>query len=496
MLGNTKCTLSNVSFRPLLYVLLLGLSLASSLLTPALTANAASAYDNSYQTTDNIYVDYPLDGGICQKTDLSLDWAKYINDSQYWSTDLSSAKASFNSAVANVDNGGSWGVSMRSEGANNEVKYVMIYWNETPIELQWNTSTVYSLSTKQVRIQCSNTNTITAGDYQTATAIYSNASRSAVNYFITNANPNYPDPGYAGQPITDTPTLPSTDPDVYPKIVYSVDDKNFVGIYMRNLAGDGSTINNPDDQLNYNIHWRIYDRDNSDTILADKIDFPAAPFNYTFKEFGEYKLSVWYEPPNLPPPALPGELPTGYNYHTLNIKIKIDGNTYTSSDLKQECDDTGQNCSSVTAYEDCTTYGSDVGGYIACIVRNTGKKLFSWINLNLIPRASTVSTSFIKAGEKITNSGGLASIIMQPLASIASLTTAGCTNLNVPLPFADRNLVMPCMTPIYQDKFGAAFTLYQTITTGLVAYYVILGMFATVKGLKDPQNDKIEAVNL
>ena len=52
------------------------------------------------------------------------------------------------------------------------------------------------------------------------------------------------------------------------------------------------------------------------------------------------------------------------------------------------------------------------------------------------------------------------------------------------------------MTPLYSSTFGQLFTLYQTITTGLVAYFIGLAYFNKIKQLKDPDNDKIEVVDL
>lgn len=95
---------------------------------------------------------------------------------------------------------------------------------------------------------------------------------------------------------------------------------------------------------------------------------------------------------------------------------------------------------------------------------------------------------------------GLSSIITAPLPLIQSLGTATCTPLNLPLGgFTgrhDQTLTLPCMTPLYQNWFGDFFTLYQTITTGFIAYWVGLAFFNQIKQLKDPDYDKIEVINL
>lgn len=101
-----------------------------------------------------------------------------------------------------------------------------------------------------------------------------------------------------------------------------------------------------------------------------------------------------------------------------------------------------------------------------------------------------------------TNDFGLSSIVTAPLSLIQSLNNATCTDLEVPLGplfgsgVHDNKLILPCMTPIYQSYFGNFLTYYQTITTGFIAYWVGIAFFNMIKQLKDPENDKIEVINL
>lgn len=95
-----------------------------------------------------------------------------------------------------------------------------------------------------------------------------------------------------------------------------------------------------------------------------------------------------------------------------------------------------------------------------------------------------------------SNSHGLSGIITAPLVFIRNLLNHSCTPLNFNLPFVNKNVNLPCMTAIYQNYFGGFFTLYQVITTGIIAYWVVIKIFGTIKGLQDPQNDKIEVFKL
>lgn len=95
-----------------------------------------------------------------------------------------------------------------------------------------------------------------------------------------------------------------------------------------------------------------------------------------------------------------------------------------------------------------------------------------------------------------TNTYGLTSIITAPLTLIQSLTSTTCSDLVLPLPFVNQNLTLPCMYTIYSQNFGSFLTLYQTITYGIVAYWVIVRIFNLVKDFKNPDHDEIEVMEL
>lgn len=91
---------------------------------------------------------------------------------------------------------------------------------------------------------------------------------------------------------------------------------------------------------------------------------------------------------------------------------------------------------------------------------------------------------------------GLSSIITMPLQFIQGLSSSTCYSLNLPLPFVDTNVTLPCMTSIYQKYFGDFLTLYQIITTGFIAYGVCVNIFRLVQGFKNPDNDNVEVMEL
>lgn len=95
-----------------------------------------------------------------------------------------------------------------------------------------------------------------------------------------------------------------------------------------------------------------------------------------------------------------------------------------------------------------------------------------------------------------TDLHGLTGIITAPLNAINSLTNKSCSPLILPLPFVDKDLTLPCMRSIYDEHFGDFMTLYDTITFGIVSYWVCVRIFSLVKDFKNPEHDEIEVVDL
>ena len=99
--------------------------------------------------------------------------------------------------------------------------------------------------------------------------------------------------------------------------------------------------------------------------------------------------------------------------------------------------------------------------------------------------------------EFTSSNHGLSSIITAPLSAIQSLTSQTCSPLVLPLPYLDnKTLTLPCMRSIYVSKFGSFMTLYDTITFGIVSYWIIVRLLKLVKDFKNPDHDEIEVVDL
>lgn len=95
-----------------------------------------------------------------------------------------------------------------------------------------------------------------------------------------------------------------------------------------------------------------------------------------------------------------------------------------------------------------------------------------------------------------TDTHGLTAIITSPLSLISSITSSSCSPLVIPLPYVDKDLTLPCMGAIYSNYFGSFLSIYQIITFGIVAYWVLVRLFNLVKDFKNPDHDEIEVLDL
>lgn len=91
---------------------------------------------------------------------------------------------------------------------------------------------------------------------------------------------------------------------------------------------------------------------------------------------------------------------------------------------------------------------------------------------------------------------GLSDVITMPLTFIKGLASNQCNSLVLPLPFVNKDVELPCMTSVYSSYFPSFLSIYQTITTGLIAYWVCINIFRMVQNFKNPDNDEIEVMDL
>lgn len=132
--------------------------------------------------------------------------------------------------------------------------------------------------------------------------------------------------------------------------------------------------------------------------------------------------------------------------------------------------------------------------YEITICKNGNQAVVDSITDDDVSGANSSASNFFSSFT--TETYGLTSVITAPLSFIQSLTSKTCSPLVLPLPYVNRNLELPCMTSIYQEHFGSFLTLYQTITFGIISYWVVVRIFNLVKDFKNPDHDEIEVMDL
>ena len=176
-----------------------------------------------------------------------------------------------------------------------------------------------------------------------------------------------------------------------------------------------------------------------------------------------------------------------------------------------------------------TTFTSDRDGYVYAgfwVTKTNSSNnvvylrvMYSDVTATYCPYGSTNSNKIDETNQKldeinnsINNSGiddktgffsnfqnddhGLTSIITLPLTTIQSLTNTSCVALSVPIPFTNRNVSLPCMTQVYQQHIPTIFNLWQIVSFGIISYFICIDIFKMVKGFKDPNEDKVEVLDL
>ncbi len=94
---------------------------------------------------------------------------------------------------------------------------------------------------------------------------------------------------------------------------------------------------------------------------------------------------------------------------------------------------------------------------------------------------------------------GLTSIVAAPLVYIRDLGNVGvnsCQSLYLKIGgWFNHSIILPCPTTFY-SKFGVLFSIYQTITTSVIAYWCLVHLLSLTLQFKDPMSDKIEVMDL
>ena len=91
---------------------------------------------------------------------------------------------------------------------------------------------------------------------------------------------------------------------------------------------------------------------------------------------------------------------------------------------------------------------------------------------------------------------GLVDIVKVPFNHLHNMTISSCTDITLPIPFLEKNLVLPCFTSFYQSVLGYSFPLYQKTIFAFVSYAIYVNLFGYIKRFQAPKVNEIEVVDL
>lgn len=116
------------------------------------------------------------------------------------------------------------------------------------------------------------------------------------------------------------------------------------------------------------------------------------------------------------------------------------------------------------------------------------------INNNNVSGANQDANSFVN-NQAFQDNTGLTGIITAPLSVINSLTST-CSPIRLPIPYLDTNVEIPCIGDLLSTKMGSVIQLVKVVINGYICYLIGLDMFKIVKHARDPNDDRIEVLDL
>jgi len=191
---------------------------------------------------------------------------------------------------------------------------------------------------------------------------------------------NYP-PGYDGGDIN--PVVPQ----YKPNIGYNTftDGRLFaLGLPSYDCVPTGLT-ETTGCYADYQYRYTLYAPDGT-TVLKTQVVDNFGTFNYQLPGYDDYVLEVEFVDP--PIPFLP--LSPDAEFIKTRFQISYNGQLITGGSNINECTISGgvEECDPADPYEDCSTYGTDIGGYFQCVIFNFGLWLDASLKSMFLPSYS------------------------------------------------------------------------------------------------------------
>lgn len=114
-------------------------------------------------------------------------------------------------------------------------------------------------------------------------------------------------------------------------------------------------------------------------------------------------------------------------------------------------------------------------------------------NTNSTTALTGISNDF---QQHLSGMNELTQFVFLPITFITSMIDNTCQPLVWDIPFVNTRVVVPCLSTIYSGYFGGIVGLFSTVMTALLTYRCVMKLLATIKGLLDAEDDKIEVIDL
>lgn len=105
------------------------------------------------------------------------------------------------------------------------------------------------------------------------------------------------------------------------------------------------------------------------------------------------------------------------------------------------------------------------------------------------------SADDLKNNSAFQDNSGLSSIISMPLTFVNSLTNT-CQPINLTIPYMDADVSIPCMQSVITNKMPLLANLIKIVINGFIVYRILLDIFQIVRNAKNPEDDRIEVLDL
>lgn len=99
------------------------------------------------------------------------------------------------------------------------------------------------------------------------------------------------------------------------------------------------------------------------------------------------------------------------------------------------------------------------------------------------------------SNDAFSDTTGLESVINLPLNMVNSLSNQ-CVPIQIHIPYLETDATIPCMSTIYRSKFNNLYTLVKLVVNGFLVYRILLKVYELVHEAKQPDEDKLEVIEL